>query len=496
MRQYLPVSFILAFACSAPGTAPDPVDGWSSLKVTGGDEAIGVDVDGPDTLACGDTGTLTVDVGRLPRDIVILVDGSGSMSSVEYAEQIDAVEDLIDELVVGEDDDHVALVGFSTSASLELGLSHDDTDISTALTDMTPSSGQTNWAGALEVAKTELDDNGRSEASDVVILITDGKPNEPSGRSSGPVLLATSAANDLKDDGALVLGVGVGDDLELSDLALVASSPTSDTTSLVSTHADLGDGLDEAADHIPAPEDVSVTATLGGDVAIDGSIDAGGDTVSTSGDEVTWSVADGDAVGSSGHALTFDFTTAGQGTVDVLTDIEVTYTDAGSDTTVTLDDYTLSAGVCGTGSVFDFDDASVWSVGTVVSSPITQGTGALAVTANWWTPIKSDPFDGSGLTTTSSLAVDVYLPASPPNPYWIGDLAMVVNCPSDGVYSAWVGRHAFTGKALGQYHTFTFTPSSTVRAALGSANDCTIQLNLNAPSGGSAFKFDDMRYVP
>lgn len=144
--------------------------------------------------------------------------------------------------------------------------------------------------------------------------------------------------------------------------------------------------------------------------------------------------------------------------------------------------------------VFSFDDATLWSRGTGVASPRTEGTGALSVTAVGWTPIESDPFGGDGLVPTADLAVDVYVPGDPPNPYWLGDLQMHVHCPDDGLYNGWAGRASFAGRALDEWHTLSFSLSSSAQAALGSGDDCRIRLNLNAPSGGDPFFFDDLRF--
>lgn len=58
----------------------------------------------------------------------------------------------------------------------------------------------------------------------VVILLTDGTPNEPSG--SNPVIAAINAANALKSDDALIYGIGVGGQVDVSDIEFYTSGPT------------------------------------------------------------------------------------------------------------------------------------------------------------------------------------------------------------------------------------------------------------------------------
>lgn len=66
--------------------------------------------------------------------------------------------------------------------------------------------------------------------------------------------------------------------------------------------------------------------------------------------------------------------------------------------------------------VFALDDDSFWSIGTTVSSPSTEGDGALAVTAVGWTAMKSDSFTGDAVDATGTLALDVFVPDDPPSP--------------------------------------------------------------------------------
>lgn len=93
-----------------------------------------------------------------------------------------------------------------------------------------------------------------------------------------------------------------------------------------------------------------------------------------------------------------------------------------------------------------------------------------------------------------TLALDGFIPDEPPNPWWLGDVQLHADCPDDGVYNAWVGREGFTGKTLDEWHTIEFTLTTKVHDALASSNACTIWLNLNAPSGGDPFVFDNMRF--
>lgn len=163
-----------------------------------------------------------------PLDLVILFDGSGSIDSADYQTELDGIENLINLLPVNSAEVNVALVQFGTSANTTLVFSDSATAITTALGNAPQLSGQTNHADAFTTASNLFADEGRSGAAQFVLLITDGVANEPAG--GNPFIDAVAASDTLKDDGVVILGVGIEPDIDSSDLEFYTSSPTGNTT--------------------------------------------------------------------------------------------------------------------------------------------------------------------------------------------------------------------------------------------------------------------------
>lgn len=156
-------------------------------------------------------------------DIMVLFDGSGSITNSDYEDQRSLGQYLFNSLTISPTDNQFGIVQFSTGVTLESGLNSSAASLTTALNNMNQSLGQTNHASAFTTAHNELTLNGRGgNVQQVVILMTDGVANEPAGN---PILDAINAANALKNDGALVFALGFGNGVQLSDLQDYISSP-------------------------------------------------------------------------------------------------------------------------------------------------------------------------------------------------------------------------------------------------------------------------------
>lgn len=174
-------------------------------------------------------------------DVMFVVDGSGSISPSEFVTLTDAVKDYAGILAAGVPanpgpppqpalaaaDLQAGIVQFSTEASLTLGLTGDLAVFNNAIdpVNFPPQGGQTNHADAFNTAAAELAVNGRAGAQQAIILVTDGKANEPAASPLDPVTAAINAANDAKGEGILVFAIGVGTALGLDDLLDYASGP-------------------------------------------------------------------------------------------------------------------------------------------------------------------------------------------------------------------------------------------------------------------------------
>ena len=183
----------------------------------------------------------------LPLDLIILFDSSGSIDNADYGTQLDSIQQIIDDLPVNGTEVNVSLVNFSTNVTTALGLSSDTGSITSALTNSTQQSGQTNYADAFDAAYAELNNSSRfGSTAGIVLLITDGEANEPN--AGNPFIEAFNASNTLKGDGFTIMGVAIGGDVDSSYLGNFASSPTNDN---VFSYADF-DGFKTSTGEVSA----------------------------------------------------------------------------------------------------------------------------------------------------------------------------------------------------------------------------------------------------
>ena len=174
-------------------------------------------------------------------DVMVLIDGSGSVSVPDYETQMTAVQQFLDGFAIGNSANRFGLVQFGNSASLVSGLSGDAAQLSNARSSVVQDLGQTNHAAAFGTAANEFALNGRTGVQQVVVMLTDGNPNVPT--PGNPLAAAIAAADDLKTDGALVFAVGIGNFIDPSTLELYASAPSADYAFSIADFSGLGGAL-------------------------------------------------------------------------------------------------------------------------------------------------------------------------------------------------------------------------------------------------------------
>ena len=111
------------------------------------------------------------------RDIVLILDTSGSMSGRPITALREAAAQFCETILAGTTNTRIALVVFDSSATLLCDFSTD----MTALSDRTGSlwaGGSTDMADALQTADTQLTNSARPAAQKSIVLMTDGLPEK------------------------------------------------------------------------------------------------------------------------------------------------------------------------------------------------------------------------------------------------------------------------------------------------------------------------------
>ena len=181
-------------------------------------------------------------------DIVLAMDESLSIDSTEFGQMQTAFMDFVNALLP-DTPTEFALVDFGTNAVVRQGFTDNATLINNAINQ--PKMGgiqYTNWEQAL-IAAHNLFPN--RDKPDLIIFASDGNPTAyGSGSSqgydmSGVLALppAIAAANDIKNDGIRILTIGIGDELNVTNLIAISSADAVYTTNF----EELADELAEIA---------------------------------------------------------------------------------------------------------------------------------------------------------------------------------------------------------------------------------------------------------
>ncbi|MFZ2522849.1 MAG: VWA domain-containing protein [Minisyncoccia bacterium] len=156
-----------------------------------------------------------------PVDVILSLDRSGSMRSESkdppepFNTVLSTAADFVKNFGSG---DQVGIVSFGTNSRLEsrLLMNKDESVNSVVSMKLSSTSEQTNIAGGLSDAYTELlSSNARVGAKKAIILLTDGIPTEPTqpGVSDYPTVSAEQTADTIKSSGIDIYTIGLGKEI-------------------------------------------------------------------------------------------------------------------------------------------------------------------------------------------------------------------------------------------------------------------------------------------
>ena len=152
------------------------------------------------------------------------------------------------------------------------------------------------------------------------------------------------------------------------------------------------------------------------------------------------------------------------------------------------------------GRLFGFEDPLSWSATnatlSLVTSPVTQGCGALGINGQGYIPIKGSSFPTSSVSPNNALNVDLFIPSNQPNQFYLGALQMYLSCPSGNVFNQYIGQVELTGKPQNQFSTLRFPlPSATVNTLHQSLSDCAFSFALNVNQTNRTWILDNLRFT-
>ncbi len=130
-----------------------------------------------------------------------------------------------------------------------------------------------------------------------------------------------------------------------------------------------------------------------------------------------------------------------------------------------------------------------------LSGNASQGAHSLAVSCGY-SHVESPTFDTTEWGVVGDqLLVDVFVPASQSNPWWVGDLSLSFDLPAAGIYNAYLGNTSLTALARGGWSTIAFAVSPQVRAALlGDYPDARFRFGVNVGSCLAPLLLDNVRF--
>ncbi|WP_437731969.1 hypothetical protein [Sorangium sp. So ce1335] len=145
-------------------------------------------------------------------------------------------------------------------------------------------------------------------------------------------------------------------------------------------------------------------------------------------------------------------------------------------------------------SVLGFESTADWTAsGAVKSASLdhSQGSSALAVRNFSFVELQSAPLTTvSGVTST--IAFDLKAPVSPA----FGNAQLVVNIPSRGVHTVWLGQVNLAGLPAGTFSPISFNlPANVVQALSQTYSDLTFKIVLNVPYTTTDYVIDNLRFV-
>lgn len=234
-------------------------------------------------MLCSETAQITLtltaskDITANPVDIMLVLDHSGSMADPTSPlpgapTKIQALKDaatIFTQIIANAStnttppansptiaNSKIGVVSFANTATNDLALNQTVATINTAITSLS-ANGSTNHAAAFTTAQTSLQTG--TNPRKVLVMLTDGLSTVP---QPDPVAAADSAAEAVRNDGTIIYCIGLGADVNETNLIKWAGSAA--RVIMAPDASDLQTAFEALAANLinPAPENITVVDTL------------------------------------------------------------------------------------------------------------------------------------------------------------------------------------------------------------------------------------------
>ena len=223
---------------------------------------------------------------------MLVIDSSGSINATELAQMKTAMKAFVSAFLP-ETPTEIAIVEFDTNSAITHAFSTNETSLNNQI-DAAVAGGNTNWDDALFDARSLLPN--RPSKPDLIVFASDGNPNVRAGHTdvglghAGAAVSVTEAdamdwatdeSDEAKTDGARILGIGIGSDLDAATMSAITGNvksppaPIDENVDLITT------GFGTLATDLS-----TLAAALCGGITVHKVIDTDGN-LGTTGDQIT-----------------------------------------------------------------------------------------------------------------------------------------------------------------------------------------------------------------
>lgn len=151
--------------------------------------------------------------------------------------------------------------------------------------------------------------------------------------------------------------------------------------------------------------------------------------------------------------------------------------------------------------IMGFENSDLWffifgSTGVLSNNTLhTEGSVSLNIAGNGFQQFSSPNINTTLIGPQSKFDVDIFVGTNQPNPDWIGQLQLYINCPSASINNLCAGAVELTGLQQGTFNNIEFTLPANVRSVLnGDYDDLSFSFALNTNAGSGPYMLDNIKF--